>query len=134
MGTITQDRSTSIYGELGRKADTVPLSTRSRTNTALRFVSHADGNDRAVSPFIAQMAIYSSIDATERTLGWPALVARLVEFQKRHTAAETRQTLNAGDFSVPLQVSNGVASPLAYLWVQALTRSDQNISVEIEAV
>ncbi len=24
MGTITQDRSTSIYGELGRKADTIP--------------------------------------------------------------------------------------------------------------
>ena len=26
MGTITQDRSTSIYGELGRKADTMPFA------------------------------------------------------------------------------------------------------------
>jgi len=26
MGTITQDRSTSIYGEVGRKADTIPLA------------------------------------------------------------------------------------------------------------
>jgi hypothetical protein len=28
MGAITQDRSTSIYGELGRKADTIPFPSR----------------------------------------------------------------------------------------------------------
>ena len=70
MGTITQDRSTSIYGELGRKADTVPLSVTLKDGRRAPLAYHMQlVQDRVLSPFIMQMAVYSMIDATERTLG-----------------------------------------------------------------
>jgi SpoIVB peptidase S55 len=135
MGTITQDRSTSIYGEIGRKADTVPLSIaikdghRAPLSYRMQMV-----NDRALSPFIVQMAIYSSIDATERTLGLASYSLHgLVEFQNGIPPLRLDNTY-AGDFNVPLQVSGGVASPLAYLLGGGFDALKiKNISVEIEA-
>jgi hypothetical protein len=135
MGTITQDRSTSIYGELGRKADTVPLSIAIKDEYRAPLSYHMQMvNDRALSPFIAQMAIYSSIDATERTLGLASYSLHgLVEFQNGIPPLKIDNTY-AGDFSVPLQVSNGVASPLAYLLGAGFEALKiKNISVEIEA-
>ena len=135
MGTITQDRSTSIYGELGRKADTVPLSIAIKDEHRAPLSYHMQMvNDRALSPFIAQMAIYSSIDATERTLGLASYSLHgLVEFQNGIPPLKIDNTY-AGDFSVPLQVSNGVASPLAYLLGAGFEALKiKNINVEIEA-
>jgi hypothetical protein len=116
MGTITQDRSTSIYGELGRKADTVPIAItmldgqRAPISYRMQMV-----NDRVLSPFIVQMAIYSAMDATERTLGQASYTLRGgVEFQPGVPPLKLDNAY-AGDFNVPLQASSGVASPLAYL-------------------
>lgn len=135
MGTITQDRSTSIYGELGRKADTVPLSIAMKDGHRAPLSYHMQMvNDRALSPFIVQMAIYSSIDATERTLGLASYSLHgLVEFQNGIPPLRLDNTY-AGDFNVPLQVSSGVASPLAYLLGAGFDALKiKNISVEIEA-
>src|SRR5882762_95539 len=135
MGTITQDRSTSIYGELGRKADTVPLSIGMKDGHRAPLSYHMQMvNDRALSPFIVQMAIYSSIDATERTLGLASYSLHgLVEFQNGIPPLRLDNTY-AGDFNVPLQVSSGVASPLAYLLGGGFDALKiKNISVEIEA-
>jgi len=135
MGTITQDRSTSIYGELGRKADTVPLHIAMKDGRRAPLSYHMQMvNDRALSPFIVQMAIYSSIDATERTLGLASYSLRgLVEFQNGIPPLRLDNTY-AGDFNVPLQVSSGVASPLAYLLGAGFDALKiKNISVEIEA-
>jgi len=115
MGTITQDRSTSIYGELGRKAATVALAisvdsgTRPKYSYQMQMV-----NDRVLSPLILQMAMFSAIDATERTLGMGSFVVRgEVVFQQNIPSLRLDNTY-AGDFNVPLQASLGVSSPLAY--------------------
>ena len=116
MGTITQDRSTSIYGEVGRKAATVPLAisidgvVRAAHSYQMQMV-----NDRVLSPIILQMAVYSAIDATERTLGMGSFAVRgQVEFQQGVPPLKLDNTY-AGDFSVPLQASLGIASPLAFV-------------------
>jgi hypothetical protein len=135
MGTITQDRSTSIYGELGRKADTVPLSIAIKDGQRAPLSYHMQMvNDRVLSPFIEQMAIYSSIDATERTLGLASYSLHgLVEFQNGIPPLKLDNTY-AGDFNVPQQVSSGIASPLAYLLGGGFDALKiKNISVEIEA-
>ena len=114
MGTITQDRSTSIYGELGRKADTVPLAItvrdghRAPLSYRMQMVQ-----DRVLSPLVIQMAVYSAIDATERTLGLGSYSVRgAVEFQRGLPPLRLDNTY-AGDFNVPAQASLGVASPLS---------------------
>lgn len=116
MGSITQDRSTSIYGELGRKAATVPISiTMNDQRRAPLSYQMQMVNDRVLTPFILQMAVYSAIDATERTLGLASYSIRgSVEFQQGIPPLRLDNAY-AGDFNVPMQASSGVASPLAYL-------------------
>jgi hypothetical protein len=116
MGTITQDRSTSIYGELGRKADTVPIAVTVKDGQRPPISYHMQMvNDRVLSPFIVQMAVYSAIDATERTLGLASYSIRgAVEFQPGVPPLKLDNAY-AGDFNVPLQAASGVSTPVAYL-------------------
>ena len=67
--------------------------------------------DRVLSPFILQMAVYSAIDATERTLGLGTYSLHgQVEFQHGIPPLILDNTY-AGDFNVPIQASSGVSSP-----------------------
>jgi hypothetical protein len=135
MGTITQDRSTSIYGELGRKADTVPVALTVKDGRRAPIAYHMQlVNDRVLSPFILQMAVYSAIDATERTLGLASYSLRgAVEFQRGVQPLRLDNTYS-GDFNVPVQASTGVSSPVAYLMAAGFdTLKVKDITLEIEA-
>jgi hypothetical protein len=70
IGTILSDRATAISGEIGRPAHTVPLSVVVRSSSANTHDYHFRViNSRLLTPFIAQLALFSVVDATERTLG-----------------------------------------------------------------
>ena len=134
MGTITQDRSTSVYGELGRKAATIPLSISVKDGRPAPLSYHMQMvQDRVLSPFIVQMAIYSAIEATERTLGLASYSLRgAVEFNDGMPPLKLDNTY-AGDFNVPLLASTGVASPLASLMgagFDALKIKNINLTIE----
>lgn len=70
MGAISQDRDTAISGTLGRQATMLPLDIAVNDNGThagdfhMRMV-----NDRFLSPFLLQMAVFSSIDSTVRATG-----------------------------------------------------------------
>ena len=115
MGTITQDRSTSIYGELGRQASTIPLNISLDNHTRAPFVYHTKMvNDRVLSPLLVQMVVFSVIDATERALGMGSFTVKgEARFEDGLPPVRFDNTY-AGDFNVPLQVSLGVSAPLAY--------------------
>ena len=135
MGTITQDRSTAIYGELGRKAATVPLSVTLKDGRGGPISYHMQlVHDRVLSPFILQMAIYSMIDATERTLGLGSYSIRgAVEFQRDVPPVRLDNTYS-GDFNVPAQASMGVASPLSAVMMAGFdTLKIKGINLAIEA-
>ena len=115
MGTILQDRSTAIAGELGRKADTAPIAIElsgSNGQTArynMRMVS-----DPVLSPLLLQLAVFSTLDANERSFGAATFnINGEVDFDGGVTPLRVDNTF-AGDFSVPQQASLTVASPLAY--------------------
>lgn len=135
MGTITADRSTSIYGELGRKAETIPLVITLKDGRRAPIAYHTQMvQDRVLSPFIVQMAIYSAIEATERTLGLASYSLRgAVDFGRGAPALKLDNTY-AGDFNVPQVASLGVASPLASLMSAGFdTLKIKGINLEIEA-
>jgi hypothetical protein len=116
MGTITEDRSTSVFGELGRRAATVPLEIELHgSRHAPLHYNMEMVNDRVLLPFILQMAVFNAIDATERTLGMGTFILHgEVDFQQAIPPLKLDNTY-AGDFGVPLSASLGVASPLAYI-------------------
>jgi hypothetical protein len=135
MGAITEDRSTSIYGELGRKADTIPLSITVKDGRRAPLAYHMQMiQDRVLSPYIVQTAVYSAMDATERTLGLASYSLRGgVEFANGAPPLKLDNTY-AGDFNVPLQASSGVSAPLASILGAGFDALKiKSISLEIEA-
>jgi len=115
MGTITQDRSTSIYGELGREASTIPLNISLDNHSRAPFVYHTKMvNDRVLSPLLVQMVVFSVIDATERGLGMGSFTVKGEARFEDGLPPVRFDNMYAGDFNVPLQVSLGISAPLAY--------------------
>ncbi len=134
MGTILQDRSTSIYGEVGRKAATAPLTITLHGAQGPTSVYHMETvNDRLLTPFILQMALFSSIDATERTLGLGSFTVRgSVDFEGLPSLKLDNTW--SGDFNVPLLASTGISVPLATVLASGFDGLRiKNISVEIDA-
>ena len=111
MGTISQDRSATITGEIGRTAAMVPVAI-SVGKSAYRMELV---NDRFLSPFLLQMTVFSAIDATERTLGSGSFALRgQIRFEGEATPV-TLDNMYAADAGTALQASLGAALPLAYV-------------------
>lgn len=140
MGAITGDFSTAITGELGRRAAMVPVAItvtgpapdnkpRRRSSYRMEMV-----NDRYLSPLILQMAVYSAIDATERTLGAGALALRgQIEFQSG-TAPIRLDNMYAGEGNVPMLAALAVAVPTAYVLqsgFEALKLKSVSLTVDV---
>ena len=72
-------------------------------------------NDPLLSPLLVQMAVYSAIDATERTVGASSIrVTGEVEFQNA-PAPVRLDNMFAADNGSAMQVSLSAAIPVAYV-------------------
>jgi hypothetical protein len=116
MGVISQDRNTAIEGSLGQRAALVPLDiavtqdTKHVENYHMQMV-----NDRFLSPYLMQMALFSAIDATERATGVSSIVVRgAIEFENRRDPVQLRN-IYAGDAGSAMLAATQTAVPLAYL-------------------
>ncbi|MDP9055015.1 MAG: hypothetical protein M3N93_12060, partial [Acidobacteriota bacterium] len=135
MGVISQDRNTAIEGSLGARADMVPLDisvtrdTKHIANYRMRIV-----NDRFLSPFLLQMALFSAIDATERATGVSSILVRgAIEFQNRKDPVPLRN-IYAGDGGSAMLAAASTAVPLAYLMQAGFDQLRlRRISLEIES-
>jgi SpoIVB peptidase S55 len=134
MGTINQDRDTAISGELGKRPSLVPVSvTVSREGRRIESYRVQMVNDPLLSPLLVQMAVYSAIDATERTVGASTIrVAGEVEF--RNAPAPVRlENLYAGDNGSAAQVSLSTAVPVAYVMQSGFSSlALQRVSVSLD--
>ncbi len=116
MGVISQDRDTAIAGALGKRADMLPLDIEVTQDTKQVQTYHMKMvNDRYLSPVLFQMALFSAIDATERSQGVSSVVVRgAIEFENRKEKVEL-QNIYAGDGGSAMVTSTSTAIPLAYL-------------------
>lgn len=115
LGSITQDANAAIAGELRRTASMIPL--RIRVNGASRqsdyLMEVVAGS--VLTPFLLQMALFSAIDGTERTLGSSTIsVSGQIRLDGDLPALNIDQTV-AGDFNAPITASLASAAPLAAL-------------------
>ena len=120
MGTIQEDRSTGVAGELGRRATLVPISIALthhpdsgsggvQSRYAMEMVS-----DSLLSPLLLQMAVSSAIEATERTTGSATIGVR-GEIQLQGSTVPIRiANTYSGESSLPDQAALAAAVPLAY--------------------
>lgn len=116
MGTISDDHNTAVSGELGRRASLVPVSV-SVSHNAKRIESYQMQmvNDPLLSPLLVQMAVFSTIDATERTVGASSIrVTGEIDFQNAPAPVKLNNMF-AGDNGSAMQVSLSAAIPIAYV-------------------
>jgi hypothetical protein len=137
MGAMTEDRSTAIAGELGRACPMVPALVKvlrhgARAPVAAYRMEMA--NDRTLTPFLLQMAVFSAVDATERTLGSSSFsVQGQIEFQGGAPPIKIRN-MYAGEFNLPAQVSLAAAVPLSYALQSGFdSLKVRSVALDIEA-
>lgn len=125
LGAITSDRNAAVAGEIGRRPRMTPVTiTVAGLANPIQYKMEM-AQDRLLSPMLLQMAIYSALDATERTLGSGAIRIRgQVEFDSLPEPLRF-DTIHSGDFNVPLQTALSTAMPLGY----ALQNSVQDLRV-----
>jgi len=116
MGTISQDRDTAIAGSLGKRAAMLPLDITVGEGAANAGDYHMQMvNDRFLSPFLLQMAVFSSIDATQRATGASSIdVSGSIEFENRKETVNLHN-IYASDNGAAMQAANLTAVPLSYL-------------------
>ena len=135
MGTIGQDRDTAIAGELGKRVPLVPISFRiARNGRPVQSYDFLMVNDPLLSPILLQMAVFSAVDATERSMGAGSIrVTGDIEFQNA-PAPVLLNNVYAGDNAVPTLVSLSTAVPMAYVMGSGFRSLDlKKITLQVDA-
>ncbi len=135
IGTIVSDRSSAISGVIGRPAHTVPLSVTVHSGaTGNHEYKFRVIDDRFLTPFITQTALFSLLDATERTLGRGTLqLTGQVNWGAGIPPLNIRDTF-VSDSGLLQQVSADAVVPLAFVLGAGFgTLHPTDISFHLEA-
>jgi hypothetical protein len=129
MGVITEDRAAAISGRMGKRATTIPIEIKVGANTYRMSMIQ----DRVMTPLVTQMAIFSSIDATERSVGPSTFSVRgHLDFDGGTVRINN---VYGGDVSTPALAAIGVATPLSFaLGVGFDQMKLKNVSLTIDPV
>jgi len=116
VGTIVSDRSTAVAGEIGRPPHTVPLTIAVNSTTTGNHVYHMQvANDRLLTPFLSQTALFSTIDATEKSIGAATLrIEGRAEFENGLPALVLRDVY-VSDNALAQQAAASAIVPLSFV-------------------
>jgi len=108
MGTITADRDTAVSGLTGRQASLIPVQIRVGANTYHMRLAQ----DRVMTPLLMQMALFSAIDSTQRSVGAQTYSVRgQLDFEGGPVRIDD---VYSGDVGVAVIASAGIGSPIAF--------------------
>lgn len=117
MGSITQDRSAAITGTLGKAAALTPVNIKVRSRSGVARDSEYKlemVRDRLLTPLLLQMAVFSAIDATERTTGLASIALR-AKINLAGKPAIPFENVYSGELGAPNMVSAAIAAPVSAL-------------------
>ncbi|MGQ9917242.1 MAG: SpoIVB peptidase S55 domain-containing protein [Bryobacteraceae bacterium] len=117
LGAVTSDSATAVAGELNRRARM--LSVRIRVTGAQqgrprRAYQMEVVDDRLLAPILTQMAVFSALEATERTAGISTVTLR-GRLLIRNGEPLPLSNMFAAELGAPNLVSAAVAAPVAAL-------------------
>jgi len=135
MGVINQDRNAAIAGVFGERAPMVPISitVRGAGLKTPRVYKMEFISDRTLSPLLAQMAIYSALDGTERALGPGSVTVRGVMELEGGLPPVRLDNVYSADSNAIAQAAVYSTIPLSYLSQSGLEGvRPKSISLEFE--
>jgi hypothetical protein len=108
MGSITSDRDAAVSGLTGRQASLIPVEIRvGQSSYHMRLVQ-----DRVMTPLLMQMALFSTIDSTQRSVGGQSYSVRgKLDFEG---GVVNIDDVYSGDAGVAVVASAGIGSPIAF--------------------
>jgi len=111
-GTIVSDRATAIAGEIGRPCHTVPVTITIRSpKTGTHEYHMRSVDDRFLTPFLLETALYATIDATERTVGAETLgLYERVDFDHNLPPLIVRDTFTSDNALAQQAAANAVVA------------------------
>ncbi|HWS86949.1 MAG TPA: hypothetical protein VN282_08285 [Pyrinomonadaceae bacterium] len=112
VGSISQDRSTGIYGRLGQAPKMVPVTINLHTSRdQVQTFRYEVANDEFLTPLLLNMTIYSTLTSSERSLGDSTVSVRgKIELKgqepillERRFSAQGAGISAAGSIAAPVQ-------------------------------
>ena len=114
VGSISQDRATGIYGQLGRAPKMIPVTINLHTSRdRTEKYTYEVANDQFLTPLLLNLTIFSTIASSERSLGDSTISLRgqiNVVGQKTINLERRFSSANAG-----MMAAGSVAQPVAAL-------------------
>ncbi len=116
MGVITQDRNAAIAGNFGKRPPMIPVSISVRgPQGAARVYKMQMVHDKTFAPLLTQMAIFSAIDGSERTLGQGSFTVRgALEFEDGLPPVRLDNAFTS-DVNAPALTAVYTSIPVTYL-------------------
>lgn len=112
VGSISQDRATGIYGQLGEAPRMIPVRVQLRTSRdRVETFNYEVANDTFLTPLLLNLTIYNTIASSERGLGEATISVKgqinvrghdPIQIERRFSAANAA-TMAAGSVAVPMQ-------------------------------
>lgn len=115
VGTISGDRSTGIYGELGATPKMIPVTINVKTSLGKQQTYNFDVvSDRFLTPILMQMTFLSAITSTERAIGDSTLqISSSIKLQDQPDInLENRLSVSINS---PLAAAFAVSKPISAL-------------------
>ncbi|HQR31885.1 MAG TPA: SpoIVB peptidase S55 domain-containing protein [Blastocatellia bacterium] len=115
VGTISGDRSTGIYGELGHAPKMIPVTINLKTSLGKQQTYNFDVvSDRFLTPILMQMTIISTISSTERAIGDSTLQINSSIKLKDQPAINFENRLSVS-MNAPLAAAFALSKPISAL-------------------
>ncbi len=114
MGSISQDRSTGIYGQLGQSPKMIPVKINLRTSRdRSETFSYEIANDTFLTPLLLNMTVFNTITSSERALGESTITIKGAINIKGQEPIEIDRRFSA--FNSPIMAAGSVAAPIGSL-------------------
>ena len=114
MGSISQDRSSGVFGELGQSPKMIPVkinlhTSRDRSET----YSYEIANDTFLTPLLLNITVFNTITSSERALGESTITIKGAINVKGQEPIEVDRRFSAGNS--PVLAAGSVAGPISSL-------------------
>ncbi|HEV2883644.1 MAG TPA: SpoIVB peptidase S55 domain-containing protein [Pyrinomonadaceae bacterium] len=114
MGSISQDRSAGVFGQLGQAPKMIPVkinlhTSRDRSET----FSYEIANDTFLTPLLLNITVFNTITSSERAMGESTITIKGAINVKGQETIELDRRFSAGNS--PILAAGSVAGPVSSL-------------------
>jgi hypothetical protein len=132
MGSISQDRSSGVFGQLGQAPKMIPVkinlhTSRDRSET----YAYEIANDSFLTPLLLNITVFNTITSSERALGDSTITIKGAINVKGQEPIEVDRRFSAGNS--PILAAGSVAGPISSLLGSGFDVQIEGVTLDISS-